>query len=165
MRRTPRHLAAYWMLGFALSFLLWLALTTTVAADELVVGAAASAVTASAFLLVLSKVDLAFAPRLRWLRHLWRVPFHVVGDTFVVFAALIRHLTRRERLQGAFLEARLPHEKDFGRNAARHLLATMAIAATPNTYVIGFDEERQTVVLHQLVPGYPEEAKELFELR
>lgn len=155
---------AYWLLAFALSFLLWLVLTTTLVGDEVVVGAAASAVTASAFLLVLSKVDLAFAPRLRWLRHLWRVPYHVVGDTLVVFRALIRHLARRERLRGAFLEARLAHERDFGRNAARHLLATMAIAATPNTYVVGFDEERQTVVLHQLVPDYPGDAKELFEL-
>jgi len=132
--------------------LLWLLLTSTVNASEAIGGAGASCVAATVAEMTRRRAPLRFAPRARWLVASWRIPVQIVTDTFLVYRALLWHLTGRRRVRGAQRAVPFRHgPQDDPRASARRALAIVGVSMTPNTFVIGIDPERDELLAHQLV--------------
>jgi len=91
--------------------------------------------------------------RLAWVAGAWRVPVAIVVDFAVLVWALLRSAVHREVVRGEFVR-RPWRSDDEGLRALAGLLATYS----PNAYVVGFDRERQTALLHDLVRRRSSEA-------
>ena len=88
MRRVVTAWLAVWLACFGL----WLLLTSTVDHTELIVGAGAAAIAATAFEVIREHGAPRARPRWSWLKPLPVIPLLVARDTVVVFAELVRQL-------------------------------------------------------------------------
>jgi multisubunit Na+/H+ antiporter MnhE subunit len=140
-----------WLSWWTVFTLFWMLLVGTLVAPEVAVGALAAAVAATVAEIVRVQDARRFRPRLRWLLRARRLPGLVVADSITVFAALWRHL-RGVPAAGAFRAFRYPTRGESSRDAARRALLNAAISITPNTIVVGIDEESELILVHQLVP-------------
>jgi hypothetical protein len=149
---TPRDRALFWLGWWVLCLGLWMLLVFKTELLELFAGMVAAAFAATAVELVRSLGYAPFAGDPRWLKALLRLPGEVIVDCFVLTRALWLHLTGKKKIQGSF---RVIHfEGSSGedpRSEARRAVAKWLGGVGPNTYVIGFDEKRNIVLLHQLV--------------
>lgn len=135
------------------SMLLWLLLTSTFRGAELVTGAIAAVLTATAVEAVRERGRFVFRPRLRWVRRAVGIPVRVVVETWQVTLVLVRHATGRSRVRGRFVAVPFPHgANDDPEAAARRALATAALSVAPNTIVVGIDAATDELLAHQLVP-------------
>jgi hypothetical protein len=103
-------------------------------------------------------------PRLEWLKPVPLIPLLVVRDTVVVFAELARQLRGARRRPGRLQIIQLPGTGDDAERNARDLFVTIGVSLSPNTYVIGFEPERNEMLVHQLVPTRPGSIDDLFSL-
>jgi hypothetical protein len=144
-----------WWLRWGLFAALWLALTDTRVLPELVTGAVVAAIGATVSGLVTrvggprtvrnSLALFGLGPR--------RLAFpllRLVVDTGLVTAALWRRLVRRERVSGSFREAPRPGQEPL-RTAAGRAVVEVWGSLAPNRYVVGVDDERGVVLVHELV--------------
>jgi multisubunit Na+/H+ antiporter MnhE subunit len=158
-RRRPAAarsaLVVRWFGWWVLSMALWLLFTSTVNASEAIAGVGASCVVAT--LAELARRRAGFACRLKaaWVLLAWRIPLAIVTDTVLVLHALASHVTGRRRVRGTVHALPFRHGGPSASSAARRALATAGITMTPNTFVIGIDDERDEILVHQLVsrPG------------
>lgn len=156
-----RRVVIAWLITWAASMVLWLWLTATKNVSEAIAGAGAATIAATVFEVVREKEAPRFRPRLGWLKRAPLVPVLVLRDTVVVFVELTRQLRGGRRGRGCLHVLSLPEAHDEAEASAFHLLATVGISVTPNTYVIGFDHERREVLVHQLRPARPASLQEL----
>ena len=147
---------AWW----SVSFVLWLLLTSTLDAQEVVAGVLASSISALAVFIVQSKEEFGFRPRFRWLWRARILPRQVISDCWVLTVALWRSVVRSKQARGSFKTFHFQHVADDPESAARRALVTAAISLTPNTYVIAFDRAEQELIVHQLV-SRPESVEEV----
>src|SRR5436189_283227 len=138
--RAPVRGAVFWLGWWIASMLLWLALTSTLKASEAIVGMGASAIAATAAEIVRINLPRKIRVRVRWLRHAWRLPYHIVSDTITVFSRLGRSVVTQAQPRGSFEWLEMRHDGEKALDGGRHLIATMGISVSPNTYVVGFDE-------------------------
>jgi multisubunit Na+/H+ antiporter MnhE subunit len=160
MRRVVTAWLAVWLVCFGL----WLLLTSTVDHTELIVGAGAAAVAATAFEVIREHGAPRARPRWPWLKPLPVIPLLVARDTVVVFAELVRQLRGGRRRPRRLHAIALPDVGDEAERTARHLFITVGVALSPNTYVIGFEPDRGEMLVHQLVPKPSASLDELFSL-
>ena len=143
-----------WLLRWALLAGLWLALTDTHAPPELVTGAVAAAIGATAASLVTrvgppktvakSLSVATLGPRL--LRPLWRL----VADSWLMTRELVRAAVRRRLPSGSFRSARY-HPETARRSAAGRTVTETWGSLAANRYVVGIDEARGVIFVHELV--------------
>jgi hypothetical protein len=149
---SPAQRVLFWLVWWAICFALWLLLVFKTELLEFLAGAIAAAMAATAVELVRSRGYAPFAGDLRWVRAYLRLPREVAVDCFVLARALWLQLTGKKTIQGRF---RVIHFEgcagDDPRSEARRATAKWIGGVAPNTYVIGFDEERDSVLVHQLV--------------
>jgi multisubunit Na+/H+ antiporter MnhE subunit len=145
---------------WAVSFLLWLLLTSTLDAQELLAGVLASSISAFAVSIVQSKEEFGFRPRLRWLSRARILPGQVISDCWVLTVALWRAMVRSREVRGSFKTFPFEHVEGDPESAARRALVTAAISLTPNTYVVAFDRAKEELIVHQLV-SRPESVEEV----
>src|SRR5438874_10262495 len=138
---------------------LWLLFVDTLALAEVLVGLGAAALAALAALGIHAYGGTRFRFRVRWLLLLRDVPANTLRDCATLGVVLWRHLIRGERARGAFRTIPFPIHAGPTSAAWRAFVAG-ATSIAPNTYVIRFDRERDTVIVHQLVPD-PAERMEL----
>jgi hypothetical protein len=148
--RRVRFLLGWW----ALCFGLWVLLVFKTELAELVAGAISAAVAATAAELVRSRGYAPFAGELSWLRALRRLPREVVRDSALLLRAVVLRLVRGVPIEGRFRVVRFPDcagrdPKAEGRRAAAKWLGSFS----PNAYVVGFDEQRDIALIHELVPA------------
>jgi multisubunit Na+/H+ antiporter MnhE subunit len=160
MRRVVTAWLAVWLACFGL----WLLLTSTVDHTELIVGAGAAAIAATAFEVIREHGAPRARPRWSWFKPLPVIPLLVARDTVVVFAELIRQLRGGRRRARRLHAIALPDVGDEAERTARHLFITVGVALSPNTYVIGFEPDRGEMLVHQLVPKPSASLDELFSL-
>ena len=158
----PRVVVA-WLITWGLSMVLWLWLTATTNGSEAIAGAGAAAIAATAFEVVREKEAPRFRPRLRWFRRAPLLPLLVVRDTAVVFRELVHQLAGGRRRPGRLHAVPIPVPHDEAEASAFHLVATVGISLTPNTYVIGFDHDRHELLVHQLCPTRPRSLGEIMK--
>jgi hypothetical protein len=147
-----RHVVS-WLGWWVFGFVLWLLYAGTIARLELLAGAAAAAVGATAAELVRSQGVLRFALPGRRLLRVWRIPGDLLREYAIVLGALARALLRGKRTPGRFQE----NPYDAGptttlAGAGWRALATVGGTISPNTIVIDVDPERDVILVHDLVP-------------
>jgi len=153
---TPLERLVFGLTWWAIALGLWMLLVFKTEPAEIVAGALAAALAATGAELVRLRGYAPFSPELRWLRGLVRLPRDVLLDTWHMLLLLVLHFGRGQPIEGRF---RIVHfEACAGRDPrrqARRAVATWLGGVSPNTYVLGFDEQRDAAVLHQLVPSEP----------
>jgi multisubunit Na+/H+ antiporter MnhE subunit len=140
-----------WIAWYLSLVVLWLAFVDTFAPAELLLGLVAAAVAATAADLVRSQDLVRFELAPRWLRDLYRLPWQVLRDTWLLAVALWRHCTGHP-VRGAFRVVPFPSEADDARSAARRALVTALVSVAPNSVVVGVEGGEGEMLVHQLVP-------------
>ena len=143
-----RPRARFWIAWYLPLVVLWLAFVDTLATAEVVLGLVAAAVAATAAELVRDQDLVRFRLKVSWLRDLYRLPGQVLADSRVLAVALWRRLTGRP-VHGGFRALPFPIDRDDARSAARRALVTGFVSLTPNTYVVGIEDDG-VMLIHQL---------------
>ena len=149
-RRGLVRSAASWVAWWVACMLLWLLLTSTIDPAEVLVGAGAAVLGATAAAVVRRKGGSRIQVRLRWFRTAWLVPLRIATETWDVFAVLVAHATGRRRVRGTLQAVPFRHGGESPRQDARRAIATTGISMVPNTFVIGIDARRDEMLVHQL---------------
>lgn len=139
--------------AWALLFGLYLLLSGSTALAEVVVGLFAASLAGLAAWVVRRQTGCTFAPRLRWVVHLRRIPGAVLSDCVLVGAVLLRALGTGRIVRGAFRVIPFDPGGDDPRSNGRRALVIASMSLAPNTYVVAIDYERRWMLLHQLVPS------------
>lgn len=129
----------------------WLLYTTTLAPSDVVAGLGAAVFGVVATAVVRRQRLVRFTIRWAWLLPAWRLPGRVIVDTGKVFSALVLHL-RGRRAAGRFRTEPFPDGRG-ARAVSRRVLVTAARSLPPGTYVVGFDEDEDVVLLHEFPSG------------
>ncbi|MGH2734514.1 MAG: Na+/H+ antiporter subunit E [Actinomycetota bacterium] len=159
MNDTERmHAVRFWIGWWVVCFVGWLLATFNPVWQELVAGAVASAIAATAAEVVRRQNLIRYSPSARWLARSWRVVPEMVRDTGTLAGVLYRRIVRREEVTGAWRAVPFEWGGDDPRRTAKRAIVVIAISATPNTYAVGIDRERDLLLVHQLVPGPRERA-------
>ncbi len=146
-----RHLLG-WLLWWIALFWLWLLLAGDWNRIEWIAAACAATVGATVAELARSAAGVAYRPPPRRLGRSWAVPAMVVVDFGIVMWALVRSLARRQVVRGAFRERRFDAGGDDAASASVRAWTVIAATYSPDAYVVGIDRERNTVLLHDLIP-------------
>jgi hypothetical protein len=128
----------FWLAWYVPLFGLWLLFVDTLATAELVVGAIAAAIAATAADVVREQDLVRFRMRVRWLPGL-------------------ASLRRPGSVNGLFRVLSFPIDQDDATGAARSAMVTSIASIAPNTYVVGVERGEGTVLLHQLVRRHGDE--------
>jgi multisubunit Na+/H+ antiporter MnhE subunit len=129
---------------------LWLLLEQKWAADELLIGAACALVAALATEAAWGVHLTSFAARPRLLLQAWRLPWIYLSGTVEIFTVLALHLFTRRKAASLLREVRFDAAPDDPQASARRALAIGYTTMTPNFVIIGIDQERCTMLYHQL---------------
>lgn len=141
-RGAIRAWLGWWLALFAL----YVALTDSRRAEELVAGLAVGALGATAAVLVRQGREVVLRPRARWVaEELGRALRAWPHDLALLAAALVR------RPHGRVVEERVAATGEDPRDAADRALAVAARSVAPNRVVIGIDADRGVLVSHVLV--------------
>ena len=130
---------------------LWVAVDDSIGLAELGAGAGATALGAVLAEVAGQQAATRFRMRIRWLVPALRLPGQILTDTAVVFAALARQLIRGEQPASGFRDVPVPFGDHGDQGVTRRVLLVGANSLAPNTFVLGLDEGRDVMVVHQLV--------------
>jgi multisubunit Na+/H+ antiporter MnhE subunit len=144
-----------WTTAFVLLFALWMLFVDTIAATEVIAGLVAATIAATAAEAARYHGGLIFRPPISWLGRAWRLPFRMVRDFGLVTVALARELIRPGRVRGSFRAVPFPVGREDPRSVARRTIAAAAGSFAPNGIVVGFDRDRNLLLVHELVPTHP----------
>jgi len=127
-------------------------LVFTTAGAELLAGALAAALGASAAVLVRSVEGPPVALRPRWLLRILSLPRAVVVETLWLVPLIARAVVRREPVYGSFRVVEFPGARSRTPQATgRRAFAKWLGSLSPNAIVTGFAEDDDAVLIHQLV--------------
>ncbi len=131
---------------------LWLALAGTLHPQELVAALLCGCVAAAMGHRVRRHVGHQDRGALRWLRHLPGWYLNGLRDTVPLTRALVNRLRGRPSRSRLL---RVPFEVGgLGPDdSSRRALVTVGLCLQPNTYVLGYDGDRDVALIHQLEPG------------
>jgi hypothetical protein len=138
--------ALYWLAAAAVLFGLWL-LFAGAQPHELIAGAAASILAATAAEVVRGTEHPRFLPRLPWLVRGLRLPWQILQDSALLVGNLF---TGRE---GRFVREPFDAGDADAHGVARRTLETVWRTLPPNSIVIGIDRRRNEILLHVLEGG------------
>jgi len=144
--------ALFWGISWVVLAAFWLLLVDTVKEPELVAGAVAAALGASAMSAVRAQRFAAFRPRARWILEAIVVLPRAGADLGVLAGALVRRVVFRRDVRGGFRAAPFRHGGEGGEATARRVITKLVVSFTPNTYVLDIDGDSDVVLVHQLVP-------------
>ncbi|HET6868279.1 MAG TPA: hypothetical protein VFH80_20355 [Solirubrobacteraceae bacterium] len=151
--------AAAWSAAWVVSGALYLLLIDITDVPELLVGAGAAALAATAFELAREQQTVGgFRARLAWLARAHRPVRNVPGDTATLTALAFRQLVRPQASNGAFRAVPFRCGADEELETGRCALAEWLGSFSPNTIIVGVDVERELILGHQLRPGGGREA-------
>lgn len=156
-RLFPRRVAA-WCAAAVFAGGLYLLLIDTTSLPELIVGAGAVALAATAFELAREQQTAGgLTARLRWLETLYRPLLKVPSDIAVMSLLAFRQLIRPKAVNGTFRAVPFrcgpEHDIETGRRALAEAFGSFA----PNTVIVGVDVEAELILGRQLRPtGGPE---------
>jgi multisubunit Na+/H+ antiporter MnhE subunit len=142
MMPAVRTRLGWWMLWWIGLMALWLLLVSVTAA-EVIAGAVAAAIAATA-------AEVVREQGLVRLLRLYKLPRNIVRDSWLLTVALVGHL-RGDHVNSGFRAIPFRSGEDDARASARRALMVPAISVSPNTYVIGIDEAGDLMLVHQLI--------------
>ena len=146
-----------WLAWWTLLFWLWFAFVGEWDRYEWIAGGCAAAIGATSALVVRRLGVLRFRPQPRWIGRARRVPLQVLVD-FGILALALAHTALGRRPAGAFRRKEFPGRSRDAEGAFRRGWVGVMATYSPNAYVVDYDLERGTVLLHDLVPNEQSEA-------
>jgi hypothetical protein len=144
--------AATFLGTWAVLLALYLLLVDTIKQPELITGAVVAAIAAVGSELVRVERRCRARPPLRGLARAWKPVVAAPRDLGLVCGAILRQVLERQPRRGRLRALRFRHGGDDPGAAGRRALAEGLGSFAPNTIVIGVDEERDAILVHQLVP-------------
>jgi hypothetical protein len=103
--------------------------------------------------------------RPKWVLRGWRAVAHVPGDVWWVSVAALEQLVAPQRRRGVLRAVAFDFgEPDQAADAGRRALAEALGSLTPNSIVIGIDQERNLILVHQLRRTGGAEALDVLQL-
>lgn len=139
-----------WWIAF---FWLWLVLSGDWNRIELIAAACAATVGATVAEAIRTAAREPMSVPLERLRASGTVPPIIFADFGIVLWALVVSIARRRVVRGAFITRTFdPGPKTTPRGSIRRAWTVWLAGFSPNAYVIEIDEERGTVLLHDLIP-------------
>ena len=144
-----------WLGWFAVLNVMWLGLVVTFNWQEEFAGVISAAFGATAAAAVQAQGLVHLRIKLRWLAGLIRLPWDVVVQTVEVFSLLATAIVRRRPIQGHFHCDVFAHRGNDPADEARRALYKFEASVAPNAYVVGYDEETGTMLMHELLADKP----------
>jgi hypothetical protein len=149
---AARHVAAWVVTSVALAGV-WLVVTDSPKLPELLTGAVVVAIAATASELVRAQRDNPLRPPARGLVRAWRPIVRAPRDLLLVAGAIARQVFERRQQRGRVRALPFGHGGEAPDALGRRALAEGLGSFAPNTIVIGVDDERDVILVHQLVPS------------
>ncbi len=151
----PRKVALgrTWVIWWLLCAGLWMVLDDTIAFPELVDGAVAATIGASASTLAFAHTPLRFRPQAVWARSWWRPWAGLVTGLPLLTRLLVRALAGGDRDPGELRWVRFVAQSDPAVQSAQVALACFAGSVSPSSIVVDIDETRDSMLVHELIPG------------
>ena len=141
----------FWIVAWLVLWALYVLLVFKTEPAEIVAGAACGAVGATAGTLVRSQRSVRFNPGRGWWRGMLHLPRELIVDTWLLVGVLWRVLVRRELVRGRFITLPFPGVRgESSRAVSRRAVAKWFGSVAPNSLVVGFDEDAERILLHQL---------------
>jgi hypothetical protein len=142
----------FWLRWWVALFVLYVLLVFKTETAEFVAGAVCAALAATGATLVRSRGDIRFDPGLGWVRRMPALAAEVVTGTLRL-VPLVWRAARGERIRGRMRAIRFPAAGGTDRESAtRRAVEKFFGSVAPNSFVVGFDERHDVVVVHQLEP-------------
>jgi len=143
-----KHVVA-WVAWWVALFWLWMLLAGDWNHIQWIAAACAATVSATLGEIARTRAGVETRFPLRWIARAWTVPHQIVVDFGIITLALGRSLVRRKIVRGEYRAHHFPAAEGKGVRA----WATWAGQFSPNAYVIEIDDERELVLVHDLVPN------------
>jgi hypothetical protein len=151
--------AAAWAVCWVLLMSFWMILNNSAALDEVLAGTGAAALAALFVQRVGARAGVRFRVRARWLVPAARLPWDVLRDTGIVFAALWRRVTRGEQPASALRELPVRYGGTDPESVTRRVLLVAGRSVAPNAFAASLESGRDLLVVHELVPPGPEASR------
>jgi multisubunit Na+/H+ antiporter MnhE subunit len=155
-RRAVSWFTVSWFAWWALMMSFWVAIDDSLRADELIVGAVATALAAATTVLVGQLAQVRAGFRAAWLpaaiAGVLGLPGRVAHETLLVFAALAKTLMPGGGPpSGGLRKVPTRYGADTPAGVTRRVLLTGGKSLAPNAFVVDFDAERDVMLVHELV--------------
>lgn len=157
--RALARRAAAWAACWVLLMSFWMILNNSAALDELLAGTGAAALAALFVMWVSARAGVRLRVRARWLAPAARLPWDVLRDTGIVFAALWRRVTRGEQPASALRERPVRYGGTDPESVTRRVLLVAGRSVAPNAFAVTLESDRDVLVVHELVPPDPEASR------
>lgn len=141
-----------WLAFWVALFWLWLLLVGEWNRTEWIAAACAATVAATFGEIARTRAGVQARVPLVWVAKAWNVPLMVFVDFGIVVWALVRSVARREVVRGTFRSHEFPAGGDDPASQGVRAWAAVTATFSPNAYVVEIEQERQLVLLHDLVP-------------
>lgn len=138
---------------------IWLTTLSSPSSSELGISVASGLACALVAVPVRRALRAKWHPQPSWVQWLLPLPAAVLADTVRLFVLAFR--PRRttgggdDPKDGELSEIRLPVDDDPHRAGIRRALASLALSATPGTYVVDSRPEDNVLIVHSLGSGAP----------
>jgi hypothetical protein len=139
-------------------------LDDTTAAAELADGAVAAVIGACGATLTQARMPMRFAPRATWARRWWRPWLQLLAGVPLLVRMLLRVLAGGDRAPGELRWVPFAVESDADVRAAQVALASFAGSVSCNSVVVAIDEDRGSLLVHELVPDSDRSGPDPLEL-
>ncbi|HEV2397578.1 MAG TPA: hypothetical protein VGS27_11595 [Candidatus Sulfotelmatobacter sp.] len=130
---------------------MWLLFTGTFSLHELLIGIIAAVLASAGMVVVTIFYQTPFSPGASDLLALWRLPWYLLSDTWVVFTVAAKDLLGTEPADSLFRV--VPFQAGRTKNpgmTARRALATLYSTVAPNSIVLGVNTQDQKLLFHQI---------------
>ena len=139
-------------------------LDDTTLVPELVDGAVAAAIGATAATLTTVRGPVRFAVRRTWLRRWWRPFVQFAPDLSTLIRLLSGALRGGDRDPGGLRAISFRVDPDDSRRAGQVALASVAGSFAPNSIVVAIDEAAGLLIVHELKVGSTRSGADPLEL-
>ncbi len=143
----------HWLVWWMACAGLWMVLDDTTFVPELVDGAVAAAIGATAATAVGARSPVGFASRWDWLRRSWRPLAQFVGDLPTLVIMLGDALRGGDRDPGGLRAIAFGVDPDPAARMTQVALASVVGSFAPNSIVVAVDESAGTLIVHELRPA------------
>lgn len=140
-----------WVVWWTLLMAFWVWADDSLMLAELLAGAGAAAIGASVAELVQHQSATHFRPRAEWVTPVFRLPAKMMKDLAVVCKALWDRVVHRQAPPSAFRAIPVRAGGRSPEDVTRRALLIAGMSFTPNTFALGIDQDKDLMVVHQLV--------------
>jgi hypothetical protein len=153
-----------WSIAWLAAAALYLLLIDITDLPELIVGAVAAVLAATALELAREQGIVGESIRGSWILRLHKPLLRVPADIALVTLMAFRALVRPRQSHGRFRAVRFAGGDDEQHESGRRALAEAFGSFAPNTIIAGIDPETELILAHQLKPTGGREAVDLLKL-